>query len=200
MTTVVTRAMALPPAMSQQPLGSEAPASGTSLTVQSECIEAFSRELDYIFRTLRRLGVPRRDEEDLAHEVFLVLHRTWREYDPSRPLRAYLFGIAFRVASSNRRRTWRETSFAVVDAHDRAPVPDRALEAKRARALVLAALARIPLPRRAVLSMHDIDEIPMRDIARELSIPLFTAYSRLRKARREFEKAVVRLEKEIPGP
>jgi DNA-directed RNA polymerase specialized sigma24 family protein len=48
--------------------------------------------------------------------------------------------------------------------------------------------------------MHVIDEIPMRDIARDLSIPLFTAYSRLRKARREFEKAVVRLQKVMPGP
>ncbi|HSY25161.1 MAG TPA: sigma-70 family RNA polymerase sigma factor [Polyangiaceae bacterium] len=185
--------------MSQQPLVSEvrpleAPTSG-----ENGCIEAFSRELDYIFRTLRRLGVPRGDLEDLAHEVFLVLHRNWNTYDPSRSLRAYLFGIAFRVASSNRRRTWRETAFAVIETHDRSPTPDRALEAKRARALVLAALADIPLARRAVLAMHDLDEIPMRDIARELSIPLFTAYSRLRKARREFEKAVIRLEKEAPG-
>jgi RNA polymerase sigma-70 factor (ECF subfamily) len=170
-----------------------------SRPVEPACVEAFSRELDYVLRTLRRLGVPRRDVEDLAHEIFLVLHRTWHAYDPSRPLRAYLFGIAFRVASSSRRRTWRETTFAFVDVADRAPEPDRALEAKRARALVLAALACIPLPRRAVFAMHDLDELPMRDIARELSIPLFTAYSRLRKARREFEKAVIQLEREMPG-
>jgi RNA polymerase sigma-70 factor (ECF subfamily) len=185
--------------MATQSIVSEVPRPEAPRSVESACIEAFSRELDYILRTLRRLGAPRRDVEDLAHEVFLVLHKNWHTYDPSRPLRAYLSGIAFRVASSNRRRTWRETTFAVVDTHDHAPMPDKALEAKRARALVLAALACIPLPRRAVLAMHDLDEIPMRDIARELSIPLFTAYSRLRKARREFEKAVVRLEKETSG-
>jgi RNA polymerase sigma-70 factor (ECF subfamily) len=168
--------------------------------VDCDCIEAFSRELDYICRTLRRLGVSRWDVEDMAHEVFLVLNRTWHEYDSSRPLRAYLFGIAFRVASSNRRRTWREITVADVEARDRAPEPDRVLQSKRARALVLSALTCIPLPRRAVLTMHDIDEVPMREVARELSIPLFTAYSRLRKARREFEKAVVRFDKEISNP
>jgi RNA polymerase sigma-70 factor, ECF subfamily len=168
-------------------------------TAKDACLVGFSSEFDYICRTLRRLGVPPRDVEDLVHEVFLILHRTWHEYDSSRALRPYLFGIAFRVASSNRRRAWRETPFAVVDVEDRAPRPDQALQTKQARALVLAALDRIPLSRRAVLVMHDLDEVPMRDVARVLTIRLFTAYSRLRKARREFEMAVIRLEKEIPG-
>ena len=198
MTGMGARAMNIRSVMGQPSLVSEVPLKEAPKSAEDECIAAFSRELDYIFRTLRRLGVPQRDVEDLAHEVFLVLHKSWNNYDPSRPLRAYLFGIAFRVASSNRRRTWRETAFGVIEAPDLAPVPDKALEAKRARALVLAALACVPLPRRAVLAMHDLDEIPVREIARELSIPLFTVYSRLRKARREFEKAVIRLQPEIP--
>ena len=33
-------------------------------------------------------------------------------------------------------------------------------------------------------------EVPMRDVALALSVPLFTGYSRLRKARREFEAAL----------
>jgi RNA polymerase sigma-70 factor (ECF subfamily) len=76
------------------------------------------------------------------------------------------------------------------------PQPDEALATARARTLVLRALARIPLPRRAVLVMHELDEIPMRDVARTLSIPLFTGYSRLRKARKEFAMAVLALSKE----
>jgi hypothetical protein len=43
--------------------------------------------------------------------------------------------------------------------------------------------------------MHDIDEVPMREVTRALSVPLFTGYSRLRKARREFEAAVTALQK-----
>jgi RNA polymerase sigma-70 factor (ECF subfamily) len=82
-----------------------------------------------------------------------------------------------------------------MDREDQAPRPDQVLQAKQARALVLGALERVPLPRRAVLIMHDIDEAPMREIASVLSIRLFTAYSRLRKARKEFATAVRSLRK-----
>ena len=58
---------------------------------------------------------------------------------------------------------------------------------------MLAALERIPLPRRAVLVMHDLDDVAMNGVAKVLSIPLFTAYSRLRKARKELESAMRRL-------
>ena len=154
------------------------------------CLDAYARELDYLTRTLLRLGVSEIDSEDLAHEVFLILRRNWRDYDATRPLRPFLFGIAFRVAASHRRKRWREVPFAVVDEPDRGPSPDRVFEASQARAIVLEALSHVPLKRRAVLILHDIDEVSMQDIAAELSIPLFTAYSRLRKARRELESAV----------
>jgi RNA polymerase sigma-70 factor (ECF subfamily) len=68
-------------------------------------------------------------------------------------------------------------------------------ESNQARALVLAALQRISLPGRAVLVMHDLDEIPVQDVADTLSIPLFTAYSRLRKARRDLEAAITHMQK-----
>jgi hypothetical protein len=41
--------------------------------------------------------------------------------------------------------------------------------------------------------MHDIDKVPMTEIATNLSIYRFTGYSRLRKARREFAAAVAHL-------
>lgn len=156
------------------------------------CFDAYQRELDYILRTLQRLGAPSSDLEDLAHEVFLVLRRAWPEYEASRPLRPYLFGIAFRVVSTHRRRYWREVAAPIVDELDAAPVPDEALESTEARALVLAALQKIPIARRVVLVMHDLDEVPMQEVAATLKIPLFTAYSRLRKARRELEACLVR--------
>ena len=50
-------------------------------------------------RDLRRLGVPAAEVEDLAHDVFVVLHRNWPTLDTERPLRPYLFGVAFRIVS-----------------------------------------------------------------------------------------------------
>ena len=160
-----------------------------------DCLEVYQRELDYLIGSLRRLGVLYADIEDVLHEVFLVMFARWEDYDRSRPIRPWLFGIAFRVASSHRRKTTREVlgeHHEPEDLHDR---PDESLAILQNRALLLRALAQVPLERRAVLIMHEVDETPMRDIAAHLGIPLFTAYSRLRKARRELDVALVRLQK-----
>ena len=165
----------------------------SAVTPDEACLEAFLRELDYVHRTLRRLGISTSETDDLAQEVFLVLRKCWIAYDPERPLRPYLFGIAFRIAAAHHRKSNREVAFQVVEANDTGPGPDDALQTKQARALVLAALEHIPLPRRAVLLMHDIDDVPIEDVASALGIPRFTVYSRLRKARRELGTAVRRL-------
>lgn len=151
------------------------------------------RELDYVHRTLRRLGSAPSEMDDLTQEVFLALRKSWTAYDPERPLRPYLFGIAFRIAAAHHRKSRREVAYEIVEVRDTAPGPDDALQTKQARALVLAALEQIPLPRRAVLLMHDLDEVPVEEVASALGIPKFTVYSRLRKARREMETAVRRL-------
>jgi RNA polymerase sigma-70 factor (ECF subfamily) len=146
-----------------------------------------------VCRTLRRLGVQPADVEDAAHEVYLVLCRRWDEYDKTRSLRAWLFAIVLGVATSHRRRHSREFLHARTDAEleleDPAPHPERALQLRQMRALVVRALERVPIKRRVVLVMHDIDQAPMREIALTLGINMFTAYSRLRKARLEFRAA-----------
>jgi RNA polymerase sigma-70 factor (ECF subfamily) len=155
-------------------------------------LEAYQQEISYVFHALRWLGARAEEIEDLAQEVFIALRRSWPHYDSSRPLRPYLFGVAFRVVSMQRRKRKHEVAFATLEIREGGPGPDEALQAKQARATVLCALEKIPLRRRAVLVMHDLEEVPMAQVARTLSIPLFTAYSRLRKARKELEAAIRR--------
>jgi RNA polymerase sigma-70 factor (ECF subfamily) len=169
------------------------------MTSDEACLDTFQRELNYIYRTLRRMGAWPSEIEDLAQEVFLALRRSWTNYDPTRPIRPYLFGIAFRIAAAHQRKRNREVAFGIVDPDDVAPWPDEALQSKQARAIMLVALERIPLRRRAVLVMHDLDDVPVADVAAVLGIPLFTAYSRLRKARRELEATVRQMLKGAAG-
>ena len=165
-------------------------------TLESNCLEAFDRELSYLFQTLQRLGASPREIEDLAQEVFVVLHKNWHTLDTSRPLRPYLFGVAFRIVSSHRRRGAREMPYAVLDVEDVAASPEVSLQSKESLALLVAAIDRVPLRRRAVLIMHDLDSVPVADIARKLSITRFGTYARLRKARKELAAAFRRLSKE----
>jgi len=164
--------------------------------VQGEdCVRAFDSELDYVFASLRRLGAPPSDVEDLAHDVFVVLLRNWATLDTARPLRPYLFGVAFRIVSAHRRRRLREVPHPAPDSEDPGPSPESSVQSQEAAALLQAALEHIPLPRRAVIIMHELDGIPITEIARALSITRFGAYARLHKGHKELASAVRRLQR-----
>lgn len=153
----------------------------------------FEHELDYVWTSLRRLGVQGRDLEDVAQEVFVAVHRRWTEYDRARPIRPWLFAFAVRCASDWRQLARNRVEVLGTDGGERAattPGADETLDAARERALVLAALEAVDLDRRAVFILHELDGCSMREITGVLGIPLFTGYSRLRVAREEFTAAV----------
>jgi RNA polymerase sigma-70 factor (ECF subfamily) len=158
--------------------------------------ELFEAQAPYVWNTFRRLGVPASDLEDLTHDLFLEVRRHLDAYDATRPIRPWLFGFAFRLASHHRRRAYRrhETPGDVEhDVADGGPLADAAMAAQQDRQLVLQALESIDLDRRAVFVLYEIDGESMSDIALALGVPVNTAYSRLRAARAEFASAVKRL-------
>jgi RNA polymerase sigma-70 factor (ECF subfamily) len=162
----------------------------------------FDAELTYVWNALRRLGVHEADVEDIVHDVFLVVHRHLAAYDPSRPLRPWLFGICVRTASDYRRlaRHRREAPPLEDEPPDSAPGAEEMLARRQAQRLVTQALDVLDLDRRAVLILHDLEEQPMPVVAAALEIPLNTAYSRLRLARQDFAQAVSRLQKRRGQP
>jgi RNA polymerase sigma-70 factor, ECF subfamily len=154
----------------------------------------YRSEFPYVWKTLRRLGAPPQDLEDLAHDLFVVVHRHLSDYDTDRPLRPWLFGIAVRVLADFRRspRNGREILGDAAEPVDSAPTPHERMEGAEARAVLMQALGALDLDRRAVFVMHDLDEIPVPEIAATLAIPLNTAYSRLRLARADVAQTIQR--------
>lgn len=154
----------------------------------------YRSEFSYVWKTLRRLGAPPQDLEDLTHDLFVVVHRHLVEYDPDRPLRPWLFGIAVRVLADYRRspRNARELLGETAEPVDGAPSPHEQLEGSEARTVLMKALDSLDLARRAIFVMHELDESPMPEIAATLAIPLNTAYSRLRLARADVAAAIER--------
>lgn len=154
----------------------------------------FERELDYVWTSLRRLGVQPRDLEDVAQEVFLHVYRKLGEYDSSRPVRPWLFAFAVRCASDWRRLARHRLELLGIEREPPSPdlAADQLAERRQNVELALDALAAVDPERRPVLILHDFDHCPMKEIAAALSIPLFTGYSRLRVAREEFTAAARR--------
>ncbi len=165
---------------------------GTPVTLQG----MYEAHFRHVWHTLRRLGVQSRDLEDAAHEVFIIAHRRWDTFDATRSSRAWLAGIAWRVAAGERRRARNRMVKLGFDyepgAHDQ--LDAQALtEAAEARALVHQALARLPDPQRDVFVLHELDGLSMPEVAEAVDAPLNTLYSRLRLARKKFKSEVLRL-------
>ena len=153
---------------------------------------AYDAEFEAVWLYLRRLGVPEADVEDAVHDVFVVAHRRYGTYDPSRPLRPWLLGIAFRIAAQWRRRHRLEVTVADPEPErpDETRTPDELVASQQVRSRLQAALSQLDIHQRAVVVMHDLDGIPVPEIARSLEVPLNTVYSRLRLGRAKVTAAL----------
>ena len=168
--------------------------SGDRVTqAEAECLVAFDRELDYLFVLLQRFGVQSIEIEDLLQEIFVVLYRRWPTLDTARPLRPWLFGVTFRVASAHRRRRAREVPTDDIVVEDPAPGPESDLQDHESLALLWSALERVPAQRRSILILHDLEGVEVVDIARQLALTKFGVYTRLYRGRKELGSALRRL-------
>jgi RNA polymerase sigma-70 factor (ECF subfamily) len=163
---------------------------------EREFTEIYQREFGYVWHALRGLGVMPPDLPDVTHDVFVAVYRALESYDRARPLRPWMFGVAYRVAvdhfrSSRRTRTVSQVE-PLAEAADPTPPADQRLANAEERELVYDALGSLDLDRRAVLIMHYIDGHPIPEVARTFDVPIKTMYSRLRLARDQFVAAMRR--------
>ncbi len=161
----------------------------------AELTALYRSEFSYVWNVLFRLGVAGPEREDIAQEAFAAAFKQWPRYDRSRPVRPWLFGISYRLVRDFRRKHQNRFERAGVDPET--PLENGGAEEAVARRqglkLVEAALETMQLDQRAVFVMHDIDGHAIPAVAEQLEIPLNTAYSRLRLARRDFNLFVARL-------
>ncbi|HVZ85433.1 MAG TPA: sigma-70 family RNA polymerase sigma factor [Polyangia bacterium] len=165
---------------------------------EGDCLDAFDRELDYLFVLLQRFGARPAEIEDLLQDIFVVLYRHWPRLDTTRPLRPWLFGVTLRVTRAQRRRRAREEPRENANPEELAPDPAVGFEERESMALLRAALDCIPLPRRSVVMMHDMDGLEVADIAGRLAMTKMGVYSRLYKGRRELASALRRFGRRQP--
>ena len=161
--------------------------SGMSVSFES----VYRTEFKPVWRVLARLGVPSASVEDVVHDVFLTAHRKWSDYDPARPARAWLFGIAYRKAADHRALKRYRHEVSDDDAAAEVAAPSASSSDRRDAIKVLEmALAQMSDDARAVFVMHELEERAVPEIAELMGTPVPTAYTRLRSARQTFAAVV----------
>jgi RNA polymerase sigma-70 factor (ECF subfamily) len=155
---------------------------------------------DFVWRSLRRLGVPLPRLDDAVQDVFLVVHRRLSQFEQRSTPKTWLYGIVLRVAKDHRRSVRRKEG-----AVDSAPaelleaLPDRKTpgpleraETSQSIAVLNELLREIAEPKREVFVLAELEQMTGPEIAEALGAELTTVHSRLRAARMEFELALSR--------
>ena len=150
--------------------------------------EAVYRDhVGFVWRTIRRFGIPEAEIEDAAHEVFLVVHRRLADFDGQAAITTWLFAIARGVASNRRRSAHRrEQREELAPEPPASPDPAERLDQVRAAAAVERFLAGLPVEQRVVFELFEIEGLRGAEISEALALNINTVYTRLRAARLRF--------------
>jgi RNA polymerase sigma-70 factor, ECF subfamily len=156
----------------------------------------FDRYFQFVWRSVRRLGVAHPSVDDATQEVFLVASRRLDSIEIGKE-KAFLFGTAIRVAADFRRAHGRRAGLMVVtdpmpDTAGPDPAVDELLDRKRARLLLDAIVDDLADDTRPVFVLYELEGMTMAEIAACLQLPPGTVASRLRRAREEFSCALAR--------
>jgi RNA polymerase sigma-70 factor (ECF subfamily) len=162
----------------------------------------YAENFAFVWRNLRRLGVPESQLRDAAQEVFLVVHRRLGDFEGRAPLRSWLYSIVTRVAQQNR-RTRRRKELGDVDdpetvADMRSQDPEGQAERGEALRVMLELLGELDEDKRVVLVLSDLEDMTVPEIAAAVDANVNTVYSRLRAARSELRRALQRRRVHVP--
>src|SRR5262245_58159433 len=126
--------------------------SKTAEAAQARIARVLGDHYDFVWRSVRRLGVPESDAEDVSPEVFVTFSRRLSDVEPGRE-RAFLYRTAVNHAAHVHRTRARRREVAE-ETFDDAPAstrnPEELLAGARARALCHELLDELSLEQRAV--------------------------------------------------
>lgn len=180
--------------------GESTPARDPGSDSESLDFDAVYREhFDFVWRTLRRYGVPEASLDDAIQDAFLVVHARLAAFEGRSSVRTWMFGIARRVARDHRPSARAQadsmgavTLDALPDVASNSPLANlEVIERARCLESLLAGLA--PKKREAFI-LVELEQMTFLEVARALGVNSNTISSRVRAARQELEQALTRLE------
>jgi RNA polymerase sigma-70 factor, ECF subfamily len=160
--------------------------------------EIYDQHATFVWRTLRRLGVPPAEVNDAVQEVFLLVHANLQKFEGRSAMTTWLFTICRTVARDVRRRARRDLQHledvAAEDEMDLRADVSRSAEHRERLELLDTLLGTMEGPQRTVFILFEIEKLSGEEISQALGIPIGTAYSRLTLARDAFRRALSRTE------
>ncbi|MGF1467838.1 MAG: RNA polymerase sigma factor [Sandaracinaceae bacterium] len=156
--------------------------------------EVYESYFEFVWRTLRRLGLPDTAAEDAAQEVFVVVHRKLATFEGRSTVRTWLYGIARRVAKDHRRAASRRMPVEELPSGltGEGPGPDERLVRQEGARILEGLLDRLDPVKRETFILAELEEMTAPEIAAAMGTTTSTVYTRVSAARAAFNRAVRR--------
>jgi len=142
--------------------------------------ELFARYRQPLYGFFRRRLDSKERAEDLTQETFLAVMRAAERYEPRALVRTYLYGIAMKLLSAERRKLFRDAqtdSFPEPTTHANA---DAVLSVREA-------LEKLDPSEREILMLREYEQLRYTEIAELLRIPVNTVRTKLFRSRLAFK-------------
>jgi RNA polymerase sigma-70 factor (ECF subfamily) len=146
--------------------------------------ELFARYRQPLFGFFRRRLESKERAEDLAQETFLAVMRAIERYEPRALVRTYLYGIAMKLLSAERRRLFRDAQTEFVSEPVTSTNPDAVL-------VVRQALEKLDASEREILMLREYEQLSYGEIAELLRLPMNTVRTKLFRSRLAFKDHLV---------
>src|SRR4051794_9591811 len=162
--------------------------------------QVYEEHFAFVWRSALRLGAPAAIADDVVQEIFVVVYRKLNEFEGRSSIKTWLFGIVLHVVRAQRRSLRAKHPHALNPELSADPEtlidgrtgPHEAAVQAEAAQLVNQLLEALDEDKRAVFILAELEQMSAVEIARAVTIPLNTVYSRLRLARQEFAAAAAR--------
>lgn len=157
--------------------------------------EVYATYFDFVWRSVRRLGVPNGAIDDAVQDVFVVVHRRLGDFEGRSSLKTWIFGIVRRVVRDH--RPLRHTAtFVAEELYPEAELLQKSPleEAARAEAarLIHRLLTALDEDKREAFVLAELEQMTVPEVAEALGANVNTIYARVRAARQELKEALAR--------
>ena len=145
--------------------------------------------------------MPESDADDIAQRVMMVAANRFDDIEPGKE-RAFLYQTTLFVAQKQRRSWGRGREVLTEEFPEQEaphPQPDELLDKRRAYADLHRVLQAMPEKLRTALVLYELEGWTLNEIASAQSISQFTVASRVRRARKHFQKNTMSLKKQLKG-
>lgn len=151
----------------------------------------YREQYGFVWRSLRRLGVPDDAVDDAVHDVFVVAAKRLHEFEGRSAITSWLFAVAVRVSKHQRRAVARHLrrKDALATEQGTTPQAHGGGFAQRDAARTLHGLLElVDEPARHVYILMELEQMTGPEVAAILSINVPTVHSRLRSARQQLRR------------